>query len=175
MATVGNESSFTPLPSLMYWSRSWLECATVNRNCKAGCPLGYISGFLAAANLVTLPFTLVLDPIVGIYETLNNAKLAARDYERSNSLTGRAILLNLVDKVFVSPLRHVKVFFVSLAISSVAVPIFYLFSISSAFFFNLAYMIPNCGSYLGCAKVMWLMYFPTGWYGSWINWTFGSC
>jgi len=164
MAPVTNVSNFTPYPSLMDLPRGALNAVREDRCCPSF-PRGYATGTLTALAVVTLPFALVIDPIVGIFETFANTQLAIRDLDNNNPLTGRAVLMNLRDKVLYSPFRHLKMFLISATIAPFAAVIFYFFSVVSTFFFNCAYIIPTVGSYLGCAVVTCLMHLPMGMYG----------
>lgn len=159
-------SDYSPRSSWLYWSRDWLDAANNQRNCKSGFPLSYVSASLAVANLATLPLTLVLDPVIAIWDASRN---------RNNTPSHDGVGRNLLNKIIFSPINHTKVFLISVCITAVAIPIFYGFSITAAFAFNLTLLVPRIGPYLGCFTVVWIMHFPLGWYAVQVSTAFASC
>lgn len=148
--------------SSVYWSKDWLQNSIRLQNCHYRFPLSYASASLALVNVMTLPFTTVLDPIIGIFESI----------KYSSVWDDKTFKNQFMKMVVISPAIHAKIALTVVGISILCIPLFYGFSIVSAFAFNLATMLPRAGTALGCISVSWLMHFPLGWYAMMINASF---
>lgn len=148
--------------SCIFWSKNWLQTSIRLQNCHNHFPLGYASASLALVNVMTLPLTCILDPIIGIFESI-------KYIEKWN---GEALKDHFKKLVVVSPIIHAKIALTVIGISVLCIPLFYGFSIVSAFAFNLATMLPRFGTAIGCFSVSWLMHFPLGWYAMMVNASF---
>lgn len=146
--------TFNPVDSALFWSKDCLEASIQRQNYRTGFPMSYISGALAFANVLTLPVTLLLDPIIGIAESILNCC----------NINQVRVRQNFIAKVFESPIRHMKVAVLALGVQALAIPMFYAFAITSAFFFNGCIQAPLIGFPLACFVVTWWVNFPLGWY-----------
>lgn len=165
MAEVAKSTTFSPLPSLMYWSEDLLQGAIRNQNHTTRYPVSFISGSIAAANIVSLPFTLLLDPIIGIFETAMHCRTA----------DSNTVMKNFAYKVVFSPVLHFKTAAIVATVTFISIPVFYLFSVGSAISFNVSMQLPTGGLYIGCLSISYLMHFPTGWYAIAVSNIFDAC
>ncbi len=159
MHTNAINNIFRPCPSLIKWSKEGLENSIRLQDYNRRFPLAYISCARAVICVAALPITFLLDPIIGIWETI----------QHTNHWDRPRVIENFKAKLITSPMTHIKIALKAVGIHALAVPLFYGFSIISAFTFNLCFCIPVIGQPLGCLSVSWLMHVPCGWYAIMVN------
>lgn len=157
MTNVASSYSSIPRNSMIFWSRHWIDSAVTLQDHGVKFPVNYITGALAIANLITLPFTLVLDPIAGVWKAVF--------YEPNPTFS-----LPPNPPKSISPILHLKVALKSAYWTAlVAAPVFACYIVSAISCMLCSLHIPRIGRFLGGLSVIYLMHFPAGWYGVKIN------